>query len=82
MGAFDSIVFWHWWVLAGVLVLLEFTRPGFVLLWLGFAAAAIGFLLVLSPSTPFYAQLILFAVLCFIALLSWRHYRARGRRGP
>lgn len=82
MGEFDSIVFWHWWALAAVLVLLEFTRPGFVLLWLGFAAAAIGFLLVLFPSIPVYAQLIIFGLLCIVALLSWRYFHAAGKGNP
>jgi len=46
------ILFWHWWILAGVLLILELTSPVFVFLWLGFAAAAVGFLLLVFPSIP------------------------------
>ena len=80
MSGLDAIVFWHWWVLAAVLVLLELFRPGFVLLWVGFAAAGVGFLLVLFPSIPGHAQLLLFAFLCAVVVLSWRYYRAAQGR--
>ena len=43
------IVFWHWWVLAGLLLLVELAWPRYVLLWLAFAAAAVGFLLLVFP---------------------------------
>lgn len=47
----DKIVFWHWWVLAGVLLILELTSPVFFFLWLGFAAAAVGFIILILPGT-------------------------------
>jgi len=69
------IVFWHWWILAGVLLILELTSPVFFFLWLGFAAAAVGFLLLVFPSIPVEAQLVLFGILCIVAVLAWRRYR-------
>ena len=45
MEWFDKILFWHWWILAGALLILELTSPVFFFLWLGFSAAAVGFLL-------------------------------------
>ena len=75
MGWLSHILFWHWWVLAAVLVTLEIFRPVYIFLWLGFAAAAIGFLLLVFPSTPVRAQLTLFGLLCVIALAAWRRYR-------
>lgn len=69
------IQFWHWWVLAGMLVLLELTAPVFFFLWLGFAAAAVGFLLLVFPSIPVKVQLALFGLLSVIALIAWRRYR-------
>ncbi len=44
----DNVVFWHWWILAGVLLILELTSPVFFFLWLGFAAAAVGFILLMA----------------------------------
>ncbi len=74
------IEFWHWWVLAGLLMVLELTRPLFFFLWLGFAAAAVGFLLLVFPSIPVQVQLVLFGILSAIALVTWRRYR--GMRPP
>lgn len=71
----DKIVFWHWWVLAGVLLILELTSPVFFFLWLGFAAAAVGFIILILPGTPVEAQLVLFGVLSVVAVVAWRRYR-------
>ena len=75
MEWFDHIVFWHWWILAGLLLILELTSPVFFFLWLGFAAAAVGFLLLVFPTIPVEAQLVLFGILCVVAVLAWRRYR-------
>ena len=71
----NHIVFWHWWILAGVLLILELTSPVFVFLWLGFAASAVGFLLLVFPSLPVEVQLVLFGVLSVVAVFAWRQYR-------
>jgi len=73
---FDHIMFWHWWILAGVLMVLELTWSAFFFLWIGFAAAAVGFLLLVFPSIPVQVQLILFAALSLVAVLAWRRYRS------
>jgi membrane protein implicated in regulation of membrane protease activity len=78
LGWLTHILFWHWWVLAAVLVVLEILRPAFFFLWLGFAAAAVGFLLLVFPSTPPGAQLVTFGFLCVIAGVAWRRYRRSG----
>lgn len=74
------ILFWHWWVAAALLVALEILRPAYIFLWLGFAAAAMGFLLLVFPNIPVRAQLILFGLLCLIALVAWRRYRRDDSR--
>jgi membrane protein implicated in regulation of membrane protease activity len=75
MEWFDKILFWHWWILAGALLILELTFPVFFFLWLGFSAAAVGFLLLAFPDIPLWAQLVLFGVLSVVAVLAWRRYR-------
>ena len=72
---FEHIVFWHWWILAGVLLILELTAPAFFFLWLGIAAAATGLLLLVFPAIPLESQLVLFAVLSVVAVIAWRKYR-------
>jgi membrane protein implicated in regulation of membrane protease activity len=71
----DKIVFWHWWILAGALLIFELSTPVFFFLWLGFSAAAVGFLLLVFPSIPVEAQLVLFGILSVVAVLAWRRYR-------
>ena len=78
MGWLSHILFWHWWVLAALLVILEILRPAFFFLWLGFAAAAVGFLLLVFPNTPARAQLVMFGCLCLVAIVAWRRYRRSG----
>lgn len=75
MGWLDQVVFWHWWILAGALLILELSSPIFFFLWLGFSAAAVGFLLLVFPTIPVEAQLVLFGVLSIIAVVAWRRYR-------
>ena len=72
----SHIVFWHWWILAGMFLILELTFPAFFFLLLGFSAAAVGFLLIVFPSIPLTGQLLLFGILSLIALMVWRRYRA------
>ena len=69
-----EIVFWHWWILAGMFLILELTSPVFFFLWLGFSAAAVGFLLLVFPQIPVAVQLVLFGVLFVVAVLAWRKY--------
>jgi len=75
MGLFEHVVFWHWWILAGVLLILELTSPVFFFLWIGIAAAAVGLLLLVFPSLSIELQLVLFGVLSIVAVLAWRKYR-------
>jgi len=75
MGWLDDIVFWHWWIIAGLLLILELILPSFFFLWLGIAAAATGFVLLVLPSMPIEMQLVIFSVASVIAVLAWRKYR-------
>ena len=75
MELLDKIVFWHWWILAGALLILELTSPVFFFLWLGFSAAAVGFLLLVFPAIPIEAQLVLFGILSVVAVIASRRYR-------
>ncbi len=67
----NELEFWHWWVLAAVLVVLEMIAPSTVLLWPGIAAAIVGFVLLVSPDIGWQVQVLLFAVLSVICLGVW-----------
>lgn len=71
----EHIVFWHWWILAGLLLILELTAPAFFFLWLGIAAAAVGLILLVFKDIPLETQLVLFGVASIVAVLAWRKYR-------
>ena len=71
----EHIVFWHWWIFAGILLILELTAPAFFFLWLGIAAAAVGMILLVFPSIPLETQLVLFAIASVVAIFAWRKYR-------
>ncbi len=74
-GWFEHVVFWHWWILAGLLLILELTAPAFLFLWLGIAAAAVGLILLVFPSIDIETQLILYAIASIMAVLAWRKFR-------
>ena len=58
-----------WWLLALVLIGAEMLLPGYFLLWIGFAAAAIGLILVVAPGLDLAWQLV-----SFVALALWSSY--------
>ena len=72
---FSQVDYWHWWILAGMLLILELASPVFFFLWLGFSSAAVGFLLLVFPDIPVAAQLVLFGLLSVVAVVAWRKYR-------
>lgn len=75
MAWLEHVVFWHWWILAGVLLILELTAPAFFFLWLGIAAAAVGMILLVFPGLALETQLVLFAVASVVAIIAWKKYR-------
>ena len=71
----EPVVFWHWWILAGILLILELTAPAFFFLWLGIAAAAVGMILLVFPNIPLETQLVLFSIASVVAIIAWKKYR-------
>ena len=75
MAWLEPVVFWHWWILAGILLILELTAPAFFFLWLGIAAAAVGMILLVFPAIPLETQLVLFSIASVVAIIVWKKYR-------
>mgnify|MGYP005651508827 CR=1 FL=1 len=74
---FDELLYWHWWVIAVVLIILELTVSGaFFFLWLGAAAVVVG-LLALIPGVTWEAQLLAFATLAVVSVFMWRIYKPK-----
>ena len=76
MELFDVLHYWHWWVIAIVLVILELTVSGaFFFLWLAAAAALTGLVALVVPSMAWEGQLFIFALLTVISLFLWRRFK-------
>ena len=68
---------WHWWVAAAAFIAIEVFAPGVVFLWLGIAAAVVGFGLLAVPDAGFGMQLLAFALLSVLAVVVGRSYVRR-----
>jgi len=66
--------FWHWWMLAVALVIIEIFAPTFFALWLAVAAFMTGLALYLVPEIQWEYQVFLFAILSVASIVVWRHY--------
>jgi membrane protein implicated in regulation of membrane protease activity len=69
-----SLQWWHWWIAAALLAVLEAMVPGAVAVWFALAAAVVGALLLVIPM-PWQLQLVLFGALSIGALAAWRVYK-------
>jgi len=70
--------YWHWWILAGVMLLIEVMAPSFYFLWLSLAAAAVGFVMLLIPDLDWQYQIIIFSGLSVISIALFRRYQGRN----
>ena len=75
---FSTLLFWHWWVLALVLVIVEMVAPGFFLLWIGLAAGVTGLVLFIAPGMGWEMQFVLFGVLALASVTAARYYVRRN----
>ncbi|MBS0557178.1 MAG: NfeD family protein [Proteobacteria bacterium] len=65
-----------WWLLALVLIGAELMAPGFFMLWIGIAAAALGIVLLFVPAMSFGMQAVVFTVFALIScFVYWRFVR-------
>ncbi|MEX0809155.1 MAG: NfeD family protein [Dongiaceae bacterium] len=69
---FESLAFWHWFVLGVALAGIEILVPGSFLLWLGIAAGVVGIVVLMFPSIGWEWQMVLFALLSVVSVLVGR----------
>lgn len=74
MFGIDILDYWHWWVLAILLFILEVFSPAAFFIWIGLAAGIMGFVVLLANELSWQTQFFSFAalaVVCVIAGRSW-----------
>ncbi|MEZ2416748.1 NfeD family protein [Luteibacter sp. RCC_6_2] len=76
-------VHYLWWIVALLLIGGEVILPGYFMLWIGIAAAAMGVVLLLFPEMTALAQAVLFVVFAFVScFVYWKVVRPRLERIP
>ncbi len=68
---FAELEFWHWWLLAALLIAIEVVAPITVFLWPGIAAALVGVVLIAVPELGWQVQVLLFAALSMVSVMVW-----------
>lgn len=71
---FTTINQWHWLILAVTLIILEIFISGFVLFWLGLAAAIVGIILAAFPGMNWETQLVIFSIFSVLSIILWFKY--------
>ena len=74
----NDIIYWHWLILAVVMIILEMLMPGAYLLWMGVSAIFIGALMYVFPEMVFLVQILIFAMLSVISVVMYRSYRKKN----
>ena len=70
----DKIVFWHWWILAIVLMCIELFAPAAFFIWCGIAAAIVGLIVLILPAMSWEIPFLMFAILSGVSVLVGRKY--------
>ncbi len=74
--SFFELVYWHWFVLAAVLGVIEILAPGVFFLWLAIAAVITGSLALIIPGIGAAGQIILFSILSMVLVyVGWKYVK-------
>ncbi|MEN8259601.1 MAG: NfeD family protein [Pseudomonadota bacterium] len=70
----DEIIFWHWWVFAITLLIIELFAPGAFFLWMSVSAFVTGVILLMVPGLSWEYQIFFFSALSLASIIAWRAY--------
>lgn len=73
----QQLTYWHWFIIAAILIILEVFAPGAFMLWIGIAAGVVGTVLYFVPGMTWEYQFILFSIAAVGSIVAWRSYRAK-----
>ncbi len=71
----EQLTYWHWFIIAALLIILEVFAPGAFMLWIGIAAGVVGAMLYFVPSMTWEYQFMLFSIAAVGSIIAWRSYR-------
>ena len=74
----EQLTYWHWFILAALLIILEVFAPGAFMLWIGIAAGVVGTVLYFVPSMTWEYQFMLFSIASVGSIVAWRSYRSNN----
>lgn len=74
----EQMTYWHWFILAAILIILEVFAPGAFMLWIGIAAGVVGALLYFMPTMTWEYQFIVFSIASVGSIIAWRSYRNKN----
>ena len=69
---FKNLEFWHWWIFAFVLAILEIIVPGAFFIWFGLSSLVTGVVLLTIPSLGWEWQFVFWVVLGLVTVIGWR----------
>lgn len=65
--------YWQWWILSGILLVIELLAPSTFFLWMGMSAASVGLLIFFMPAIRFEVQLLIFSIISVISVIISRY---------
>jgi membrane protein implicated in regulation of membrane protease activity len=74
---FPTLGIWVWWIIAGLLLILELLLAGIFFVWLGIAAAVMGLVDFLAPPLDWQVEIAIFAVLSAVLVIAGRPWLKR-----
>jgi len=74
---FPTLGQWVWWILAGLLLIVELLLAGIFFVWLGIAAAIMGVIDFLSPPLSWQVEVLIFALLSAVLVIAGRPWLKR-----
>ena len=77
-GIFDNLVYWHWWVFAIILLILEIFTPGAFFMWMSATAGIVGAILLAAPELSWQTQFVIFAVTSIVAIIAGKAWFSRN----
>lgn len=72
MEFLQEITYWHWWIFAALLIVLEIFAPGALFMWLAIAAGVTGVAVLLPLDLNWQSQLLIFAVVAVASSIAGR----------